>query len=102
MRITPAGMSINQTVVTLTANTDAKIVSANANRRYLAICNIGTNVAALAFDVAAVAAQGWPLAAAPVAGEQGGTLIFEASGVPLQAVHAISTAGTTLIVMEGI
>lgn len=102
MRIHPAGMSIAQTVVALSAAQDTTIVAANPNRKYLAICNIGTSLATLAFDKAAVAGSGWPLGAADISGGQGGAVFFEASGVPQQAVHAISTVGTTLVVMEGI
>ena len=102
MRIHPAGMSVVQTVVTLTATVDATIVAANSNRKYLAIININTGLATLAFDTAAVAGQGWPLSAAASAGDQGGAVVFEASAITQQAVHAISTAGTTLVVLEGI
>lgn len=93
---------LKQSVVTLTAATDATVVAANPLRKYLAIANIGTGLATLAFDAAATAGSGWPLAEAASAGEQGGAIIFEASAMPLNAIHAISTAGTTLVVIEGV
>lgn len=93
---------LKQTVVTLTATVDNTIVAANPLRKYLAIINIGTGLATLAFDAAATAGSGWPLSEAASAGEQGGAIIFEASAMPLNAIHAISTAGTTLVVIEGV
>lgn len=102
MRIHPAGMSINQTVVSLSANSDTTLVAANHNRKYLAICNIGTGLVSLAFDQAATAGSGWPLAAAMGAGQQGGEMVWEASAITQQAVHGISTLGSTVVVLEGI
>ena len=102
MHITPAGMSINQTVVTLTANTDTVLVAKNVNRKYLAIMNISTGLVSLAFDTTAVATSGWPLAEASSLGEQGGAIVFESSAVTFQAVHGISVAGSTVVVLEGI
>jgi hypothetical protein len=95
-------MAVKQSVVTLTAATDTQLVAANPMRKYLALVNIGTGLASLAFDVAAVAGQGWPLSAASTAGDQGGAIFFEASAVTKQAVHAISTAGTVIVVLEGV
>lgn len=96
------GVTINQTVVSLTAATDTTLVAANPLRKYLAIVNIGTGLVSLAWNTAAVAGQGWPLTAAGVAGDQGGALIFEASAMPFGAVHGISTAGSTVVVLEGV
>lgn len=92
------GMTITSTVVTLTAATDATVAAANPYRKYLAIVNIGgTNPATLNFNAAAVAGQGWLLST------NGTTKLEFASGVvPVGAVHAISTSGTTLVVLEGI
>jgi len=100
----PHGMSVVQTVVTLTAATNTTLVAANPLRKYLAVCNIGTGLVSLAFGTAsvAVAGSGWPLAAAGSAGDQGGALIFESSVLPMQAVKGISTAGSTVVVLEGI
>lgn len=93
---------LKQSVVTLTAAVDATIVAANPLRKYLAIGNIGTGLVTLAFNQAAVAGQGWPLGAAAGAGDQGGSITFEASAMPMGAVHAISTAGSTVVVLEGL
>lgn len=95
------GVTINQTVVSLTAATDTTLVAANPNRKYLAIVNIGTGLVSLAWNQAATAGQGWPLTAAASAGDQGGALIFEASSMPIGEVHGISTAGSTVVVLEG-
>jgi hypothetical protein len=89
------GVSITQTVVALTAGADATLIAANPKRRFLAVANIGTNPATLAFDVAAVAGQGWPLAA-------GASFPWDGASVPTNALHAISTAGSTVVVLEGV
>jgi hypothetical protein len=93
---------LKQSVVTLTATVDNTIVAANPLRKYLAIVNIGTGLVTLAFDQAAVAGSGWPLAAAGGAGQQGGAIVFEASALPMNAIHAISTAGSSVVVIEGV
>ena len=102
MRINPSGMSVTQTVQTLTATIDKTLVAVNPNRKYLAIANIGTGLVSLAFDTAAVAGSGWPIAPAAGAGQQGGEMVWEASSITTQAVHAISTAGSTVVVLEGV
>ena len=102
MSTLPRGMSVKQTVVTLTAATDTTLAAANPLRKYLAVCNINTGLVSLAFDKAAVAGQGWPLSGASSAGDQGGAMIWESSAVTTQALHGISTAGSTVVVLEGI
>jgi hypothetical protein len=99
----PNVITITQTVVALTA-ADAQIVAANPNRKYLAILNIGTGLATLGFGGVAVAGQGYPLSAASVAGDQGGGIIFESSGVSQQAIHGICAANvtTSVVVLEGV
>lgn len=97
----PIGFRIKQTVVALAAATDTVLVASHDTRKYLAIINIGTNPASLNFDAVAVAGQGWPVNAASVAGQQGGAITWESSGVHKGAVHGISTAGTTIVVLEG-
>lgn len=96
----PLGMQITQTVVTLPAATDTQLVAKNPYRHYLAIVTTGINPANIAFDAAAVASTGWPLAAAPTVGGQGGSIEFDVS-VPLNSIHAYSTLGTTVVVLEG-
>lgn len=102
LTIRPGALTITQTVVTLAAATNTQLLAANASRRYLLIVNIGTGDAWLAFgSTAAVAATGYPLPAAAAAGGQGGGYSCDASTVPSGAIQAISTAGTTLVVLEG-
>lgn len=95
-------ITITKTVVAL-SSTDSVIVAANPSRKYLALCNIGTGLASLNFGAAAVAAQGWPLAAAGAAGDQGGAILFETK-VTQQAVHGICAAAVTtnVLVLEGV
>lgn len=97
----PAGMQIKQTVLTLTAATDTPLVVFNPMRKYLAIANIGTGLATLGFDAVAVANSGYPMSPAASLGAQGGGLVWEAGAVPFNGIHAISTAGTTIVVLEG-
>lgn len=97
----PVGMQIRQTVVSVPANTDTLLVAANPMRKYLAIVNIGTGAGTWGFDQAAVVNSGYPLTAAAAAGAQGGGLVWEAGVVPLNAIHLISAAGTTVAVLEG-
>lgn len=98
----PASMSITQTVVTVPAATNTSLVVFNPLRKYLAIANIGTGQGSLAFDKTAVVNQGYPLAPAASLGAQGGGLLWEAGAVPLNGVNVISTAGTTVVVLEGV
>lgn len=98
----PAVVTITQTVITLVANTSTSLLAANSSRNYLAICNIGTGLASLAFGATAVVGQGWPLGPAPVAGDQGGAWLMEDLAISRQAINAISAAGTTIVILEGV
>jgi hypothetical protein len=97
----PASMQLRQTVVSVPAATDTVLVAFNPLRKYLAIANIGTGLASLGFDQVAVVNSGYPLAPAASLGAQGGGLVWEAGVVPLNGMHCISTAGTTVVVLEG-
>jgi hypothetical protein len=97
----PFDCTMTQTVVTLSANVDTVLVTDNANRRYLALANIGTGLVSLAFEQAAVVNSGWPLAGAIQAGQQGGEMVWEASSITTQAIHGISSAGSVVVVIEG-
>lgn len=96
--VAPAPAPITQTVVTLAAATDTTIVAAGS-RRYLCVMNIGTGMVTLGFDQAAVAGAGWALTAAGQAGDQGGSMCWESATVSASAVHAISAAGSTVVVL---
>lgn len=87
---------MKQTIYTLTAATSTQVAAASIGRRYLSIINIGaTNPASLGFEGVAVAGSGWPLAVA------GPPLTMQDNHTHAGAVHAISTAGTTIAVLEG-
>jgi hypothetical protein len=96
----PSNVPVKQTVVTLAASTDTTLGS-STSRRYLCLMNIGTGLLSLGFDQAAVAGSGWALEGVSVAGHQGGALCWESAIVAGSVVHAISAAGTTVVVMEG-
>jgi hypothetical protein len=102
MLLQPGPVTLTQSVVPVTA-TDTTLIAANTARKYLALANIGTGLVTLNFGAAATAGSGFPLAAAAVAGGQGGALIFEASAVTQQAIHAICAGGVTssVAVVEG-
>lgn len=94
-------MKLTQTTVTLSANTDAKLVDAHGDRIYLCLTNIGLGRANLGVDGTATADVGQPLGAAAVAGDQGGGMCFESSAVPTNEIHAISAVDTKIVVLEG-
>lgn len=94
------GLALTLSTVAVTA-TSAQKLAANANRRYLMVENIGTGDATLNFGAAAVIGQGKPLNAADASGRQGGSFAMEGSAVTTQAINAVSTAGTTLMILEG-
>lgn len=98
--ITPSSVPLTQTVVTLPAGVDTTLGSSNS-RRYLCLMNIGTGLVTLGFDRAAVAGAGWAIEGASAAGHQGGSMCWENSIVAASGVHAISAAGTTVVVLEG-
>ena len=98
--VSPSSVPITQSVVTLAAGSDA-ILGSNTGRRYLCLMNIGTDLRTLAFDQAAVAGSGWALEGAAAAGHQGGSMCWDGTSVAGSVVHAISTAGSTVVVLEG-
>ena len=98
--VAPSTLPVVQTVATLAAATDT-VVGSSSGRRYLCLMNIGTGLVTLAFDQAAVAGAGWALEGTAVAGHQGGSMCWESTVVTASVVHAVSAAGTTLVVLEG-
>jgi hypothetical protein len=92
------------------------VAAANLNRYELTIQVTGTNPATIGFGSAPVAGQGLTLAGASAAGGQGGSRIWslntraqpenyyaikdEGDAMPVAAIWAISTAGTTIVVIE--
>jgi hypothetical protein len=97
----PQDVNVTQSTVNVPPGAqDVQILPENLNRQYLAIINTGISRANLNFGVAAVVDVGVPLDAAAVQGDPGGSFIME-NRVSTQAIHAISQAGTTLVVLEG-
>ena len=98
--VAPTSLPLAQTVIALPANTDT-VLGSSISRRYLCLMNIGTGLVTLGFDAAAVAGSGWALEGATTAGHQGGSMCWDGAIVVAGAVHAISAAGSTLVVLEG-
>jgi hypothetical protein len=96
-----APYTITQTVVTLTAATSTSLIVANASRKYLSFMVTGAD------DVTVVPGAGPAVAGAGLVyqaqatGKQGGSQEFP-TGAPTNAFQAISTAGSRVIVWEGI
>ena len=98
--VAPAPVTMTQSTVTLAAGVDATL-GGNPGRRYLCLMNIGTGLVNLGFDRPAVAGLGWAIEGASALGHQGGSMCWESSVVAASAVHAISAAGSTVVVLEG-
>ncbi|HVC56392.1 MAG TPA: hypothetical protein VND95_10575 [Stellaceae bacterium] len=90
---------IAQSVVTLPAGVDTTLGS-DTSRRYLCLMNIGTGLVTLGFDQTAIAGTGWALEGAATAGHQGGSMCWESATVVASVVHAVSAAGSTVVVLE--
>jgi hypothetical protein len=98
--VAPSSVPLAQSVVTLGAGVDAMLGS-STGRRYLCLLNIGTDLVTLGFDQPAVVGSGWPLEGAFASGHQGGSMCWESAVVAASQVHAISAAGSTVVVLEG-
>lgn len=99
-----AQVNFTTTAKTLAAATSALVINQNSSRNYLLLQNTGLNPATFTFGSgAAVAAAGLSLDPASAAGGQGGSIVFDSQfgNVPSDSVHAISTAGTTIVAIEG-
>ncbi len=97
--VAPTSAPITQTIVTLSAGVDTTLGS-STSRRYLCLMNVGTGLVNLGFDQVAVAGSGWALEGASASGHQGGSMCWESATVVASAVHAISAAGSTVVVLE--
>lgn len=102
MSSTSSPVTIVQSETVLAPATDATIVPASTAtpRKYLCLQNIGANPVNLAFDTAATAGQGLTLDPA-ASGSQGGSVCWESGTVPSNAIHGISTAGSTVVTLVG-
>jgi hypothetical protein len=98
--VAPSSVLLGQSVVALAAGVDA-VIGSNTGRRYLCLMNIGTDLVTLAFDRAAVAGSGWALEGASIDGHQGGSMCWDGATVAGSVVHAVSAAGSTVVVLEG-
>lgn len=96
-----SALLMRATSVTLVAATARLVVAANPYRQYLFIQNTGaTGPLTIGFDSTPTAGAGPSLDPATGAGGQGGALEY-INRVPTNAIYAISTAGTTMTVIEG-
>lgn len=96
------GNNIAQTVVTVPATTSTQVIAARADRSFLSLVNIGTGDAWLSFNsTPATVNGGWPLMGAASLGQQGGGYVWDGTIVPVVSLNVYSTAGTTIVVMEG-
>jgi len=98
--VAPTSLPLAQSVITVPANTDT-VLGSSTSRRYLCLMNIGAGLVTLGFDQAAVAGSGWALEGATTSGHQGGSMCWDGAIVAANSVHAISAAGSTLVVLEG-
>jgi hypothetical protein len=92
------GTNVTQTVVTVPAATSTQLVRPNGRRTFLTLQNRGANDAALAFQADAV-----PTATATgyILYGNGGGLAMDGMTVSQDGISAYSTAGTTIVVLEG-
>jgi len=97
--VAPTSVPVTQAVVMLAPGVDT-ILGSGSSRRYLCLMNVGTGLGTLGFDQAVSSGSGWALEAAASAGHQGGAMCWESATVAASAVHAISAAGSTVIVLE--
>jgi hypothetical protein len=98
--VAPSSVPIGQSVVALAAGSDA-VLGSNAGRRYLCLMNLGTDLVTLGFDRTATAGSGWALEGAAAQGHQGGSMCWDGTTVASSVVHAVSAAGSTIVVLEG-
>src|SRR3954465_7454862 len=98
--VAPTSLPLAQTVVAIPANTDT-LLGSGISRRYLCLMNIGAGLVTLGFDQPAVAGSGWALEGTTTPGHQGGSMCWDSAIVAAGAVHAISAAGSTIVVLEG-
>src|SRR5260370_26242916 len=100
--VIPSGtMTTTVTPATLAPNTPIKIVAQRNNRSYLCLQVAGTGSATFGFGQAPAAGTGISLDGASAANGQGGSYEFK-DRVPTDSIWAISTAGTTVTVAEGV
>ena len=97
----PITMNVTSYPTTLSAAVGATLLAANPRRCYLAIQVTGTNPASFGFDSIPAAGGGISLDGASGAGGQGGSWEW-VDAVPVDAVYGFSTAGTDVVVIEGI
>lgn len=99
--ITAYGLSSKTTPVTLPAGTAVQLVAQDFNRHYLSIQVTGPNPATFGFGAAPPATgQGLSLDGAFTTGGQGGAYEFK-DNIPSDSIWALSTLGTTVVIVEG-
>lgn len=78
------------------------VIAANANRKTLDLINTGTGTIYFGITSAVNASTGWPMAPAGSANDQGGSYQWSLGHAPPGALYVFSTAGSTVIVKEGV
>ena len=98
-----APVTYTQTVVALAANSPGQLIGSNPSRKSLRWMDVGTN------PMTVVPGAGTPVVGSGMnynggngSGQQGSSEQFDAGAVPTNAFQAISAAGTTAIVWEGL
>lgn len=88
------------TSTTLAPGAPVQIVPLRRDRATLFLQNTGTNALTIGFGEAPVAGKGMTLDPASAANGQGGAFYVD-QRAPIDAVFAVSTAGTSIVVIEG-
>lgn len=93
---------MKQKMINLLPNISSPIENVDFTDRFIGIYNLGTGRATLGFDQPAVDGLGYPVMPALVSGDLGGGFEFNREDFPRfgGVIHAVSTVGTTLLVMK--
>jgi hypothetical protein len=97
----PIQVAMTSTPITLAPAAGAPLVDANLRRAYLAVQVTGANPATVDFGAIPTAGAGITLDGGTGAATQGGSWEWVFS-IPTEALYGFSTAGTTIVVIEGI
>jgi hypothetical protein len=97
---TAYGTQNNTHGATLAPGVAVQLVGQNFNRHFLVLQNTGTGAVTIGFGAAPVAGLGISLDPASAATGQGGSYEFK-KVIPSDAIWAISTAGSTVVAVEG-
>ena len=91
--------SLTKTSVAVNA-TAQRIIAGNSLRNYLLIENSGTGDIEFGFDSTLVVGAGVVLSPGGL-GKQGGFLVWDGNFIPTNAIWVVSSAGSTVTILEG-